>query len=926
MVWSQKVDREHLGIEFGVQLVESPGGGAVRVGVVLPSFNPIWLGNVPLLPFRLRGVVLHSLLAAPGGRSGTEFGARCHLEFLVGDRCGMISCVVFPGKLRVRTSLCASGVARLKVDLRMTYISVQNGIPVAMRRVPSRPVPEKFSQQQRDFLMASSRTSSHLFLRATAGSGKTTTLAEAAWHLPVREGVCYFAYNRDAVRGVAERLPPGIRASTFHAHGRGMVLRARGGRALHIDEGKTLRLVELVLGTDESVTVSRSHVRALVRAWDQAREALLGEESADEDLAALALAADCTLLQGPEHIRLFLTTMKAYSLDDFDQGGDPDFADLLWLPLQLGLERGSVLVALVDEGQDLTPLRQRFATHLIGLGDGEGEGRLILVFDSDQAIYRYAGARPDALMRLASDIGAQILPLSVSFRCPRSHVRLARRVSSFIEPSPGAALGRVEHVLASGVQYSPGETVLCRTNAPLVRLALDLLSQGVKVNLRDTTVLTWLETAAQTVFGVPVPLEQLEQRMAAYEELRTAPYKDAVQDGDRQAKLAVWRVSDLCDCLLVLAGRAGRRAARVGAQAVVAELRRLFGPSGDVLLTTVHGAKGLEWDRVTILHPERLRLENGDPAEEDAVTFVALTRCRDRLRLAYSEAAFEEQAWAFWEPGPGVYVQVESRMVPSQVPGGHDVRVSSLSVRDLAGFDARRSEALAARSSPEPLTRERSVPPSQVDWLAVVKRSFQGGQLGGHEEVQAAPALCSRPVRESHSSRWASGPTMEELRAWAAESRRGAEERAEQRGVHPVFQGWWVMSASELAGVLRRVASSSRKGLSVSAEAALVALAGYQGADVKVDQACLSGMVKSWDYTRDLDERWPDPEERVELWPFPAVMWNGEQFVPMSISSTERCGGVITTNVDGCRLRFDEASGELTGVAFNPFNPHLTLP
>lgn len=50
MAWSQLSEGEHLGIKFGVQLVESLGGGAVRVGVVLPQFQPIWLGDVPLVP------------------------------------------------------------------------------------------------------------------------------------------------------------------------------------------------------------------------------------------------------------------------------------------------------------------------------------------------------------------------------------------------------------------------------------------------------------------------------------------------------------------------------------------------------------------------------------------------------------------------------------------------------------------------------------------------------------------------------------------------------------------------------------------------------------------------------------------------------------------------------------------------------------
>lgn len=128
-------------------------------------------------------------------------------------------------------------------------------------------------------------------------------------------------------------------------------------------------------------------MRALAQIWDQAREALLSVDSSDDDLAALARSADCAPLQGSEHTRLFLDAMQQRSLEDAACGGDPDFTDLLWLPVQLGLERGSVRVALVDEGQDLTPLRQHFATHLIGLGDGQGEGRLILVSDPDRSQY-----------------------------------------------------------------------------------------------------------------------------------------------------------------------------------------------------------------------------------------------------------------------------------------------------------------------------------------------------------------------------------------------------------------------------------------------------------------------------------------------------------------------------------------------------------
>ncbi|GGK36299.1 hypothetical protein GCM10008955_32740 [Deinococcus malanensis] len=70
-------------------------------------------------------------------------------------------------------------------------------------------------------------TTDHLMLRATAGSGKTTTLTEAAWHLHTLKPAVYFAYNKHPVEGVAARLPERVRASTLHAFGRRILCQHR---------------------------------------------------------------------------------------------------------------------------------------------------------------------------------------------------------------------------------------------------------------------------------------------------------------------------------------------------------------------------------------------------------------------------------------------------------------------------------------------------------------------------------------------------------------------------------------------------------------------------------------------------------------------------------------------------------------------------
>lgn len=316
-----------------------------------------------------------------------------------------------------------------------------------------RRIPAHFTAQQRAFVQAVRDTPQHLVLRATAGSGKTTTLTEAAWHLDVGRPVIYFAYNKHSVTEVGPRLPPRVWASTLHAYGRRLLCKERDAQ-LEVDPEKSLRLAH-TLYQDERV--DRRVIRAAGRVWDAAREYGLDGDAHEDDLVGLALAAEWPEDQGLPALRRVMHGMRQLSLQAWQEGGLPDFTDFLWLPLELGYAAGSLGVALVDEAQDLTPLRQWFVTHLLGLQEEvQQAGRLIAVGDPEQSIYGYAGADPAGLWRLAQRIGARELPLSVSFRCPGTHIALARNASSFIEPAPQVKPGVVDHIEADKAVYRRG--------------------------------------------------------------------------------------------------------------------------------------------------------------------------------------------------------------------------------------------------------------------------------------------------------------------------------------------------------------------------------------------------------------------------------------------------------------------------------------
>src|SRR5262245_45726852 len=85
------------------------------------------------------------------------------------------------------------------------------------------------------------------------------------------------------------------------------------------------------------------------------------------------------------------------------------------------------------------------------------------------------------------------LPLSICYRCPVSHIELARQVVPEIEPSPYQERGSIG-VLPLGLlsQVEPCEAntvaVLCRVTAPLVSACLKMLQLGKRAIVRGKDI------------------------------------------------------------------------------------------------------------------------------------------------------------------------------------------------------------------------------------------------------------------------------------------------------------------------------------------------------------------------------------------------------------------------------------------------------
>ncbi|HLR47138.1 MAG TPA: UvrD-helicase domain-containing protein, partial [Deinococcales bacterium] len=324
--------------------------------------------------------------------------------------------------------------------------------------------------------------------------------------------------------------------------------------------------------------------------------------------------------------RLFslLPTVLERGLAEAERGSI-DFTDMLYVPVMKQLPVPVFDLVSIDEAQDYSAAALEFTVRLAAAG-----ARLVFVGDPRQSIFGFAGAAPRALERTAERLAAAVLPLSVTYRCPRLHVELARQLAPELEVPATAPGGRVvvlaERELPAWVRA--GDLIICRLNAPLVGLCLRLLTRGHRAFVKGVDLQARLQALAGRVFrhGFRQPQQQLRKFLAA----ELARFGE---DGAPAAGAAADRLRDECACLqhFLTAGAGCPDRAALSALIEAA----FAGDERSVVLSSIHRAKGMEADRVVLLQPELLPApyaRSGSALEAEAcVQFVALTRARREL-------------------------------------------------------------------------------------------------------------------------------------------------------------------------------------------------------------------------------------------------------------------------------------------------------
>lgn len=437
-------------------------------------------------------------------------------------------------------------------------------------------------------------------INSLAGCGKTSTL-EMIERAVKTKPILYLCFNKKIADDASKRMLSTTTVRTFNSMGHRIWAQSLGSRNLTLDPRKSATILRELI--NETPKADQGPI------WDSFWEVVHGVglakalgyvpegkyPSAKRLISAGAFHS--SLEESPDDLTADLIDAVLTRSIKEAYNGRIDYNDQVYMPAIFGGTFPRFPLVKVDEVQDLNPVNHALLDRLV-------KHRLIAVGDPWQSVYGFRGAVQSGMETLQGKFSCTPTDLSVSFRCPREVVLAARwRVPHFKWIKEGGHVEVLHHL--NGADIPDSSAILCRNNAPLFKVGLNLLGIGRSVSVAGSDI-------GPKVIGII--------RKLGDDSLPQASVVSAIDDwlAEKLAREST-TAQDLADCMKVFASFG----ATLGQAISYAE--HLFAQKGTIRLMTGHKAKGLEFETVYHLDPWLCK----DTEQDMNLRYVIQTRSLD---------------------------------------------------------------------------------------------------------------------------------------------------------------------------------------------------------------------------------------------------------------------------------------------------------
>lgn len=465
-------------------------------------------------------------------------------------------------------------------------------------------VKHEWSDFQKSLFKDLAKGAGNTIVIARAGSAKSSSLVEGSRYIPKGKKTLFCAFNKSIQEELSQKLGSYVNCSTLHSLGF-RAIKSRFGPNIELDNYKCWNLVEDIVGKENDGLIDN-----ICKTVGFCKSNLVDTPSKIEELI-LEYGIDLCDVKIDEFIKHVCLTLRKCK----EQTAIIDFNDMIWLCFVYGIKPYPYDIVMIDEAQDMSKCMIELA-----LSACKKDGRIFAVLDPRQAIYDFMGADSRVLDNLRNRLNPKELSLPICYRCPTKVIDLLKIIVPDIQAADNAKEGEIIDLFVSDLQKhaKPGDYVLSRFNAPLIKHCFQFIKKGIPSNILGRDIGEGLNYLVKK--SKKKSIKELLKWIDTWEKEEKERYLQKYPKANTDI------ISDKADCIRMLCEDIST------IDEIKENIKKMFSDGEEskvVLFSSIHKNKGKQAKNVFVL-TDTLRVSD---ETEINLNYVAFSRSMDKLYL-----------------------------------------------------------------------------------------------------------------------------------------------------------------------------------------------------------------------------------------------------------------------------------------------------